>query len=140
MKRKKEPTQEPKKSNGQGVLEVDPSGLQGPVRNENGLFFAAVDLMRFELAQSKVREAQQKVQLINGDLRQIQHNYEALVMRNQQQQAGAQNELRILERELTTLRDDIQRVYQLDIDKITYDDRSGQIYFPPEATPETPAS
>lgn len=117
----------------QEVAEVKPVGLvEGPVTKEGALCFSTQDLLRFELMQTKVQQAQQQMKIHQADLEIMRNNFESLARKNQQQQAATLAELRVAEKNLMVLREEIERVYKIELAKITYDDVSGQIYFPPE--------
>lgn len=133
-----------KKSNGAAATEAAPPsehGISGPIFKDGVKHFSPVDLMRFELAQSRVSEAQKDIRLAQADSDQLRANFERVSKIMQDKHASALVALRQYEKVLISMRKEIEEVYKIDMNKITYNDSSGEIMIPPEAPPpEIPVS
>lgn len=111
------------------------SVLQGPIFKGGVKHFSPVDLMRFELTQAKVVDSQKDIRLAQSDMDQLKLNFERAAKMLQDRHATALVSLRQNEKALMILRKDIEKVYDVDCNKITYNDTSGEIMIPPEGPP-----
>ena len=103
------------------------SVLKGPVMVEGVKHLDPMDLMRFELAQHKVKSATQEVQLKQAEMEQLKNNFERGVGLLRQQQAELAIHQRQAQQELFRLQEEVERVYDVKVSEITYDDVSGRI-------------
>jgi hypothetical protein len=128
------PEVKPNGTSGTPVPEEE-SILQGPIFKEGVKHFSPLDLARFELAQAKVIDAQKDIRLAQMDMNQLRLNFEQAAKAMQDRHAAALVALRTHEKALMDLRQEVAKVYQVDINKITYNDTSGEIMYPPEPPP-----
>jgi hypothetical protein len=131
-------TKKTKTNNVGGASELDEDNgsiLEGPIFKEGIKHFSPLDLVRFELAQAKVLDAQKDIRIAQMDIDQLKINFERAAKVLQDRQAAAIMNLRTHDQALMALRSEIEKIYKVDINKITYDDTSGKIMMPPEPVP-----
>lgn len=106
---------------------MQPERLKGPEMRDGDKYFSRIDLMMFELYQEKVKSAALDVQLEEREHARLMLEYEAKRLRLQEKIRRVKEVAALKALELRTLRREIERVYDLDLRKVVYDDESGKI-------------
>jgi hypothetical protein len=104
-----------------------PVGAEGPVFADGFLHFNQVDLLRYELAQAQVLNALQGIGLKKSELERLRVEHEERQRVGQVELAELTSFARGRELELQTLQRELERTYELDLTRVTYDDVSGKI-------------
>lgn len=104
----------------------------GPDHRDGEMYFSPHDLVRFELAQERVVNVDQAIELRRREASEAQRQHDARM----QSIAVEVAKLRALkskrEDALRDLRAELAKVYDLDLARITYDDETGLIRILPE--------
>lgn len=111
------------------ILELD---VQGPVYHDGVKHFSPHDLLKYDLAQSKVQLAVQATQLKVAEIEQLKVNFERAVGILRQQMAELTVQQRQSEGALRTLQGQIEQAYDIKLNEVTYDDVSGRIRMLPK--------
>lgn len=102
-------------------------GIEGPVRQDGLLYFSRLDLVRYELAQFKVANALQTVQLKEREIEAFQRNANERMRSMHVQLEQCKAHARRTSDELVTMQEAIARRYEVELSVITYDDQTGRI-------------
>ncbi len=109
--------------------------LTGPTYVEGVKHLSHKDLLTLQLAEMKVIEAQKDLKIAQMELEQIRYEFEGRARQNQLVQAQLLGTVRGHQARLKELHTELERVYEIDLQKITYDDATGEIKYPPEGVP-----
>jgi len=101
--------------------------LEGPEVREGFLYFSKHDLLRYELAQTKMRAATREMELIQHAERNLVLEFEA--KRAQLKASGRElsNAAAEAGRNLNELQREVELLYQVSVGDIMYDDETGKI-------------
>jgi hypothetical protein len=99
--------------------------LSGPVIVDGLVHFSPYDLARFELVQHKVANMRQALLLKRSEQLTLQHGYEVTSRKLREEEVQIEALLRVKEQEWKQLRDELQGLYKLNFDELTYDDTTG---------------
>jgi hypothetical protein len=101
--------------------------LSGPRFVEGFLHFSPYDLVRYELAQSKVVSSLQAIGLNRAKVEASRRVYEDQLRALDVEVRGLVEESQRCENTLRGLQEELGKTYKIDLSKITYDDLSGKI-------------
>ncbi|MFO0677065.1 MAG: hypothetical protein U0169_11040 [Polyangiaceae bacterium] len=104
-----------------------PARSRGPVLVDGFLHFNQVDLLRYELAQAQVLNALQGIGLKKSELERLRVEHEERQRAGQGELAELTSFARAREFELQALQRELEKTYELDLTRVTYDDVSGKI-------------
>ena len=107
------------------------NGLVGPRVHEGELYFSKEDLSRFELAQYKVANTLQGIQIKKNQVSAIRRKAEQDIAQVQAEIVALQHTVEKLKMEFSNLRQLVEKEYGLDLSesgRVTYDDETGRIY------------
>jgi hypothetical protein len=104
-----------------------PAKAGGPAIVDGFLHFSQVDLLRYELAQAQVLNALQGIGLKKSELERLRVEHEERQRKGQAELAELTAFTRARELELEALQRELEKTYELDLTRVTYDDVSGKI-------------
>ena len=104
-----------------------PSGLTGPVRDGNEVYFSRSDLARIEAAQAKATISKQAAELHQAAIEKAQFEFQlkAASLRDKMRELVADYQAKTAE--VSKLYADVSEVYKADMSKLAYDPITGRI-------------
>jgi len=117
-----------------------PTNGAGPVVIDGMLHFSPYDFARFELVQHKVANLRQGIALKRSEQITLQHGYEVTMRKLREEEVQIEALLRVREQEWKQLRDELQVLYKLNFDDLTYDDITGLLKVHGELVPSSDAA
>lgn len=102
--------------------------LVGPDMRDGLLHFSKEDLMVYELAQYKVANASQSIRLKMAEIENVKRAMSEKINTLSQDIADLTKYVEEEKNKLKALQEEIEKVYNVDMKEITYDDVTGRIY------------
>lgn len=129
------PTDKKNAKNGKSSLVIAPeSAPKGTKEVPKSKKFSSDDLLRYKLAESQFVNARMAVQLKSNEIEQLKAAWEAkgkqLISELQQSRTNFEGQ----QKALLDLRQELANKYEVDFDRISFDEKTGIIFEPPQSS------
>jgi homogentisate 1,2-dioxygenase len=136
--KKRTPKKVTKKKTARRAVNQRNFSFDGPVYNDGVMHLSPMDLMKFELAQAKAANLAQAHVLKKQEMAEQQRQFNERMHRLRQESSQLQVASKDAAGALAVARKELSEAYNMDLERIIYDDQSGKIHVLHEEGEPTP--